>query len=154
MEVAWADQIFIELSSLWIKYKAHLLFERPNLWSTGKRKRILYREFWTFASTARSWVSMLLRSLPNTEVQFLRHFRSFSRKHGPVSLEGSTNSNLYEIRRRVSTSFPTNFHAFSISFRTVNRSSFLLLIQISSPRRNNKVFASVIYKPLYHMSRY
>ena len=86
---------------------------------------------------------------------FLRHFRSFSRKHGSVSLEGLSNSNLYEIRRRVSTSFPTNLHAFSISFRTVyQKSSFLLLIQISSPRRNNKVLTSVIYKSLCLLSRY
>ena len=45
----------------------------------------------------------------------------------------------------------------SISFRNPDKSlnmSFSLLIQISSPRRNNKVFTSVIYNPLGHMFRY
>ena len=97
---------------------------------------------------------------------FLRHltgrFRGFSRKHGRISKgagERPLNTNLREMNPRVSTSFPTNFHAFSIPFRKalnvkMNSVSLSLSIQISSMRRNNNVFKSVIYNPFDLISRY
>ena len=58
-------------------------------------------------------------SLGQTQ-RILRGFRCFSYKHGCISkgpLEGSTNTDLRKKSPRVSTSLPTNFHAFSISFQ-------------------------------------
>ena len=89
----------------------------------------------------------------------LTGFRSFSRKYGCISnrAERSLGTNL-----RVSTSLPTNFHAFSIPFSIIPfkildldgpmKMASSLLIQISSLKRNNSVFMSVIYNTLYPMS--
>ena len=85
----------------------------------------------------------------------LTGFRSFSRTHGHIpkgALERSSKTNLREMSR-VSTSLPTNFHAFSIPFRMASKSSSLL-IQISSLRRNNNVFTLIIYSTFLLMSRY
>jgi hypothetical protein len=90
---------------------------------------------------------------------FLRH-PGF---HGRIlrrTLERLLNTDVREIAQRpVSTSFPTNFHDFSIPFRnsdgrSVITSPFSLLIQISSPKRNNNAFPSVINKPMHLISRY
>ena len=85
----------------------------------------------------------------------LTGFRSFSRTHGHIpkgALERSSKTNLREMSR-VSTSLPTNFHAFSIPFRMASKSSSLL-IQISSLRRNNNLFASVIKNSFDLISHY
>ena len=87
--------------------------------------------------------------------------------HGRISkgiLERSLNTNPRELGPRVSTGFPTNFHAFSIPFRNTDSPltwiltrlpiSSSLLIQISSLRRNKHVFPSDIYVPLYLVFRY
>ena len=89
---------------------------------------------------------------------FLRHltgFLSFSRRHGRTSmgaLEGTSDTNLREMR--VSTSLPSNFHAFSIPFRNSTRGSSSLLIPISSLRRIKNLFPSVIFKHFLLMSCY
>ena len=97
---------------------------------------------------------------------FLRHltgrFRGFSRKHGRISKgagERPLNTNPREMSPRVSTSFPTNFHAFSIPFRKalhvkMTSVSLSLSIQISSMRKNNNALTSVIYNPFDLISRY
>ena len=85
-------------------------------------------------------------------LNMFRHLKglpSFSRSISKGALEGSSNTNLRP--PAVSTSLPTNFHAFSISFRKSDgpskiTTSLSVLIQISSLRRNNNVFSSVIYK--------
>ena len=94
---------------------------------------------------------------------FLR-FRSFSCKHGRISkelskgtLERSLSTNLGGKKGQpVSTSLPTNFHAFYIPFRgdPLRMASSTLLIQKSSLRRNNNVLTSVIKKPFYLISGY
>ena len=88
---------------------------------------------------------------------FLRHlicFRKFSLKYGRISkgvLQRSSTINPPKTSPLVSSSLSTNYYAFSIPFRTAYRyyrSNFAmsssLLIQISSLRRNNSVFISVI----------
>ena len=95
---------------------------------------------------------------------FLRHltrFRSFSRRHGRISmgaLEGTSDTNLREMR--VSTSLPSNFHASSIPFRNSTWGpvempcSSSLLIPINLLRRVKNLFPLVIFDPLPLMSRY
>ena len=87
----------------------------------------------------------------------LTGFRSFSRTHGHIpkgALERSSKTNLREMSR-VSTSLPTNFHAFSIPFRNADSPmSSSLLIQISSLRRNNNLFTSVIKNSFDLISHY
>jgi hypothetical protein len=95
---------------------------------------------------------------------FPRHLvTGFSRKYGRISkgaLEGSSVTNPREISPRVSASVSTNFHAFSIPFRNADglldmaSKSSSLLIQVSSLRKNNNLFTSVINDPLDMVSRY
>ena len=89
-------------------------------------------------------------------------FRSFSRTHGRISmgaLERSSDTNPRKMSSYVSTSLPTIFHAFTPyrdadGYLKMTFMSFSLLIQISSLRRNNNVFPSVIYYPLSQISCY
>ena len=93
-------------------------------------------------------------------LRVLRHltdFRSFSRTHGHTSMRALDKPR--EASPVVSTILPPNFHAFSIipfrdmeDFSLKMKSSLSLLIQISSLRRNNNVFTSVIYNPFNSMS--
>ena len=90
-------------------------------------------------------------------------FRSFSRTHGRISMGAlgrSSDTNPRKMSSFVSTSLPTIFHAFSTPFRDadgylkVASISSSLLIQISSLRRNKKVFPSVIYNAFGQIPRH
>ena len=76
------------------------------------------------------------------------------------ALEGSSGTNPRKIRPPVSSNLPTSFHVCHIPFRNLHRPLEMtsklssLLIQISSLRRNNNVFTSVIYDLLELMSHY
>ena len=94
-------------------------------------------------------------------------FRVFSRKHGRIlgrisegAMERSLFSTNLDEKRVVSTSLPDDFREFSIPYRNQDvwkmafHTTSSLLIQISSLRRNNNVFTSVIFYPFHLVSRY
>ena len=94
----------------------------------------------------------------------LRHLTlaGSSRRHGRIlkgALKRPLSTDLHEISPPVSASLPNNIHPFNISFRNQDgplekhcHITSSLLIQRSSPRRNNDVFASAIYKNFHLMS--
>ena len=90
--------------------------------------------------------------------KFLRLTRSFSRQHVLIRRRISSDTYPREISPRASTSIPTNFHAFSIPFRNADRKALLplfsLLTQISSLKRINSPFTSVVEHAFDLMSCY